>query len=251
MAKPKAYVMLATPSYTGTVCVEYSSALCLAGAHCALQNIWLEPRTAAGFSLVEYARNWLVAEFLSKPYTHLFWIDDDLGFTPDSIAKLVNRNLDVVCGIYTTKNENNPIYPYTALGPVVKGLQLAERVPGGFMCMKRHVIEKCVKDCEWYEIDHDGTSRLSPWFFDLRPYGKHKVGEDYIACERIRAAGFKIYVETDLNFKHWGRKAWGGNLSETLKEEAKAGFEGQNTPEAWEKNQKIAENPELIAAYGN
>ena len=70
---PVAHVMTATPSYTGDVCCDYAMSLSIASAHCVLRGIWIEPRMAPGFSLVEYARNWLVAEFLeSEKFTHLF-----------------------------------------------------------------------------------------------------------------------------------------------------------------------------------
>jgi|SRR6185437_1101467 len=247
MSKPKAHIITATPTYTGDVCCDYANCLSLAGMHCILRNVWIEPRFAAGFSLVEYARNWLVAEFLqNKAATHLFWIDSDLFFQPDAVYKMVARGKDVIAGVYSTKHETSPVFPYTALGPVVDGLQEAERVPGGFLCMTRKAVEKVVSTCEWHEIDHNGEQRMSPRFFDLRLDGKHLVGEDYIASERLRKAGFKIYVETDISFKHYGRKAWNANLAKTLQKEKEQGFEGQGSDTAWEKNAKVAENPALL-----
>jgi hypothetical protein len=239
---PKAYVLTCTPTYTGDVCSEFANSLAVASAHCVLRNVWLEPRFAPGFSLVEYGRNWLVAKFLEqKNATHLFWVDSDLFFPPDAIYRLLARDKDVICGVYPTKSDTNSIYPYTALGPVVDGLQEAERVPGGFLCMKRHCVEEVVKTCAWHEITcqgDDGGMILAPRFFDLCLNGKELVGEDFIACARLRQAGFKIWVETDINFKHFGRKAWLGNLSKQLKAEEEAGFEGQGSPSAWEKNSK-------------
>ena len=247
MNKPKAHVVTATPTYTGDVCSEYANCLALAGMHCMLRNVWIDPRFAPGFSLVEYARNWLVAEFLSiKAATHLFWIDADLFFPPDGIYRMVARGKDVVAGVYTTKKEEDSTYPYTALSPEIDKLQEAERVPGGFLCMSRKAVEKVCEDVDWMDIEHNGVTRTSPRFFDLRLDGKNLIGEDFIACERLRKAGFKIYVETDLSFKHFGRKAWCGNLHQQLQREAESGFEGQGTVKAWEKNAKVAEDPALL-----
>lgn len=248
--KPKAHIVTATPTYTGKVEADYAGSLAVASMHLALRGALLNPRFAGGFSLVEYARNWLLAEFLSlKDATHLMWIDDDLYFQPDGIWKLLQRDLDVVCGVYTTKNDVAPVYPYTALGPAKDGLQEAERVPGGFMLMKRACIEAVVKRCDWMEIEHNGETRRSPRFFDLllkHEDGRNKLyGEDFIACARLREAGYKVMVETDLTFKHYGRKAWPANLAKTLESEEKEGFVGQGTEAAWKKNKreqiKIAE----------
>jgi hypothetical protein len=239
MAQPTAHIVVATPTFTGDVCCDYAGSLAMAAAYCAMRNIWIDPRFAPGFSLVEYARNWLVAEFLSlKSATHLMWIDADLFFPPTAIHTMLQRDRDVVCGVYTTKHPSAPTYPYTALGPVVNGLQEAERVPGGFMLMKRHTIEKVVETCEWHNIEHNGVTRRSPRFFDLLLKGEQLYGEDYIACARLRKAGFKIFVETDVTFKHYGRMAWGANLAKTLADEAVSGFEGQGAATAWEKNSK-------------
>ena len=228
---PKGHIFVATPTYTGDVAYDYASALALASMHCILRGVWIEPRGAAGFSLVEYARNWLVAEFLESKATHLFWVDADLWFAPDAIYRLFSRGKDAIAGVYTTKHETAPIFPYMADGPVKDGIQLAERVPGGFLCVSRAAVEKVVSTCEWHEIEHAGKKRLAPRFFDLRLDGTKLVGEDYIACERLRRAGFKIYVETDISFIHYGRRAWRGNLAETLREEAEKGFAGQGAVE--------------------
>jgi hypothetical protein len=233
----------ATPTYTGDVCSDYAMALSVASSHCMLRGMMIDPRLAPGFSLVEYGRNWLVAEFLSiKNATHLFWIDSDLYFQPDRIHTFVDlsirRGIDVLAGIYTTKNDDDTkrMYPYAALGPVVDGVQEADRVPSGFMCMTRQAVEKVVETCEWMEIENGEQNRLSPRMFDLFLHKKRLYGEDYIACARFRDAGFKVYVYPDVQFKHYGRKAWPAHLSEQLALEEKSGIEGQGSPDVWKRN---------------
>ena len=50
-----------------------------------------------------------VAEFLSRPnYTHLFWIDGDIGFEPEAALRLLRAGRDVVAGAYPFKRENWP-----------------------------------------------------------------------------------------------------------------------------------------------
>lgn len=215
---PRAVVMTLTPTYTGDVCADYACSIAISSAHCMMRGIWLDPRFAPGFSLVEYARNYLVASFLRSKATHLFWIDADLWWQPDAIARLVQRDKDVICGVYPAKHPTAPFFPYTALGPPgPDGLQKAHRVPGGFMCVKRHVIETVAKTVPWHEIESVDEKLMAPRIFDLRLDGDKLVGEDFVAAERIIAAGFDIWVEPNIAFKHFGRRAWGANLAETLK----------------------------------
>src|SRR6478736_4130238 len=113
--KLNGHIMVATPSYNAATHIDYTGALCLAGQQCILKGVFLDPKFAPGFSLVEYGRNWLVAEFLESKATHLFWIDDDLFFDPTAIYKLYSRGKDVICGVYTNKHQQKPTYPYLAL----------------------------------------------------------------------------------------------------------------------------------------
>lgn len=236
---PKANVFIATPTYTGDVCADYSTCLCLAAMHCILRDIWLQPQVAPGFSLVEYARNYLVAKFLASKCTHLFWIDSDLFFQPDAIARFVNHEKDVVAGIYTTKHPDLPVYPYTSLGPLVGGLFPAERVPGGFLCLSRRAVETVVETCEWHDFDHNGEKIHAPRMFNLYLDGVDLVGEDYVATARLRKAGFTVNVDPDVKFLHYGRRAWAAQLSGILGD-AEAS-KGQNSEEAWATNQEKAE----------
>lgn len=229
----KAHILVATPTYTGEVANEFSQTMTLAAQQCIMRGVFLDPRFASGFSLVEYARNWLVKQFLDSSATHLLWYDADVFAQPDAIHRMYARDLDVVGGCYVAKHPTAPFFPYEAAGPVVNGLQKTIKVPGGFLLMKRHVVEKVCETVEWIELEHEGVTSTIPRMFDLEVRdikgSKRLVGEDYIACERIRTAGFDIYVETDVDFIHFGRKGWPGNLAKTLREEARSGFEGQGT----------------------
>jgi hypothetical protein len=232
----KARVMIAVPSYSGTLAIEGVKALMLAQMQLLLKGIVLDLVNTAHFSLVQMARNWLVAEFLAnQQYTHLLWLDDDLGFSPDGILKLLESNKDCVGGVYTTKNlPGKTIFPYMATGPVAGFLQPAARLPGGFLLVKRHVVEAVVAGCETYLYDHDGETREVPHVFDIAmiPDDEHPgklrpLGEDYVFCQRVLEAGHEVWARTDIAFSHFGRFAWNGKLSATLEDEAKRGFHGQ------------------------
>ena len=240
----RARIAVLTPTYSGKVDHECALSMQLATMHCLVNGVALDWIFAAGFSLINHGRNWLNAEFLSRPeYSHCLWLDDDLGFDPKAIMKLYNRDLDAVGGCYVAKHPTVPYFPYKACGPVVGGLQPVSKLPGGFLMLSRRAVETVAATCPEYEIDHADVKRTSPYVFDVILRDKTLHGEDFVYCERLTAAGVKVYVETDINFMHIGRKAWNANLAAVLAAEAGAGAKGEGSPERWAEH---AEAPKAL-----
>ena len=56
-------------------------------------------------SLITRGRNKMVLKFLAdETLTHLFWIDSDITFTPQSVCRLLLTDRDVAAGVYPMKN---------------------------------------------------------------------------------------------------------------------------------------------------
>lgn len=213
----KTRIMAACPCYTGQVVVSFLDSYISTAFHLAAHGVQMEMVTAKHFTLVQFARNYLVAKFLSDPtYTHLLWLDSDLGWSHDAVLRMLNRKKDVVCGIYPTKSKNG-IFPYLAAGRAREdGLQLAERVPTGFMLCTRDSVERVVNSVKWHDLDHAGEKISVPNVFDLVQEGRDYWGEDFVFCKRLRMQGCEIWVETDIDFMHVGLNAWCGNLKHQL-----------------------------------
>jgi len=63
-------------------------------------------------SLIQRARNYLVDSFLRSDYTHLMFIDSDIGFNPHDVISLAalaepDSGYDIVCGPYPKKCLHN------------------------------------------------------------------------------------------------------------------------------------------------
>ena len=102
MSTPLIY--LATPAYGGLVTTSYMlSIVRLIGAAPEL-GFDTTLNLLGKDSLVTRSRNTLVAHFLSiADATHMMFIDADIGFAPEQVARMLALDEDVVAGMYPLK----------------------------------------------------------------------------------------------------------------------------------------------------
>lgn len=176
---------------------------------------WL---TTGNESLVQRARNTSVMTFLGTHYQKLMFIDADIEFQPEDVAKLWNMDADIAVAAYSMKRKDNPLSAW-ADG---KLLEIEESTPNpltvdyagtGFMMIDRGVFEKMKN--EWPEIEHIEGQDLTPcWaFFDCKvedDKGKRVyLSEDYYFCKRARELGYEIKMDTSIRLGHWGTHRFG------------------------------------------
>ena len=101
-------VMFATPCYISAVSMHYVTSIFELTHHC--NRFGLECILHMhSESLITRSRNKMVLKFLSdETLTHLFWIDSDITFTPQSVCRLLLIDRDVTAGVYPMKNFNWP-----------------------------------------------------------------------------------------------------------------------------------------------
>src|ERR1700760_482086 len=93
-----------TPCYSGQVTSGFATSMLALTNELWQLGVQGSVRILSGESLVTRARNEAVAHFLAqKQHTHLFWIDADIGFTPDQALRLLLADRDVVAGVYPLK----------------------------------------------------------------------------------------------------------------------------------------------------
>ncbi len=72
--------------------------------YCLENKIGLNVQTLGSESLITRARNTLVANFLdNEKFTHLLFIDADIGFNPDNLKRYFEYDKDVICAPYPMK----------------------------------------------------------------------------------------------------------------------------------------------------
>lgn len=168
--------------------------------------------TMVNESLISRARNTLTAKFLhQKDSTHLMFIDADIGWEPWHLLVLLNRDKDMIGGLYPMKTM--PIkwvvngFEGAEEGP--DGLQEVSKTGTGFLLTKRHVFEKMAGHPAVKQYKND--IGLDPVYDQyLRTYWDTAVrqnryySEDWTACENWRDMGGKIWVDKRVLLRHTG-----------------------------------------------
>jgi len=168
--------------------------------------------TMTNESLISRARNTLTAKFLhNKDSTHLMFIDADIGWEPWHLLVMLNRDVDVIGGLYPMKSL--PVkwcvngFEGAEEGP--DGLQEVTKTGTGFLLIKRSVFEKldahpAVKP---FINDIGLPTELNPYmktYFDTAVRENRYYSEDWTFCENWRDIGGQVWVDKRVLLKHTG-----------------------------------------------
>lgn len=246
-------LFLATPCYGGMLFKEYLIGLLELQKECFLKNIPLKIFTLGNESLITRARNICVSEFLNDPdhYTHMLFIDADIGFSAKNVLRLIEADKEIACGIYAKKDirweevlrlakeegmnaerlqAESLMYNVNFPDPknVLMNNGFVETTEGatGFMLIKRQVFDKMKEaypDLK-YNSNHWIDSQIynsenSYLFFDCikeKETGRY-LSEDYTFCRRWRDIGGKIYSDIGMPLTHIGTYAFKGHVGTKFK----------------------------------
>jgi hypothetical protein len=226
--KPEAlHAYVCTPAYDGRVTTDYSQSIAEAAFCCPLHGVQITACVMGNGAFIDLARNIYVKKFLEEitEATHLFFVDADLRFHPNAFIGLIRSGHPVCAGVYRRRQEPEE-YPFRGVAhPEVGGLWFVDdwlqcdRVPTGFLCIRRDVLEEAAAVAP--KIHIHGQNGLVPWVFhtsfdgEWAPKdGARFIGEDFGFCDDyVKRTGKNIPVWTNFTFVHGGYK---GNLFEWL-----------------------------------
>ncbi|MFM0207373.1 hypothetical protein PQQ96_08175 [Paraburkholderia sediminicola] len=250
-----ANVFVATPSYGAVVTTDYALGLLdlydAAGQH----GFGTRVNFNSFDSLITRARNTMVAEFLADDhFTHLMWIDGDIGFKGEDVVRLLRADRPVVAGVYPLKIDGwsaggleqglpagstkadfracHVMYPAIArsdaLEPDADGFLDVLYAPTGFMLIKREVYLalmqrfpdlKCRSRLAGRpELDVGDPAEFLYAFFDtmIDPETRMYLSEDYAFCRLIDSIGITPAVDVRSNLRHQGIAVYEGDLARSL-----------------------------------
>ena len=159
-------------------------------------------------SLITRGRDKMARTFLKDTqFERMLFIDSDIQFSPEDVAKLWNLDADIGVGAYRNKKAdqikgawvNGKLVPLESL----KGPTEVDYAGTGFMCIKRQVFDKLAElHPQWEHEENEG--KLFAFFQDPIEDGIH-LSEDYFFVKRAKEAGFKCTLDPTINLTHWGQ----------------------------------------------
>jgi hypothetical protein len=168
--------------------------------------------TMVNESLISRARNTLTAKFLEMPESsHLMFIDADIGWEPWHLLVLLNRDVDVIGGLYPMKTMPIKwvVNGFDGAEEGADGLQEVSKAGTGFLLTKKHVFEKmnghpAVKQ---YKNDIGLDPKYDKYlktYFDTAVRQNRYYSEDWTMCENWRDLGGRIWVDKRVLLRHTG-----------------------------------------------
>ena len=220
-------VLVATPAYDGKVDTDYSQSLAEAAFCSPLYQVKMNAAVMSNGAFIDMARNIYVKMFLNDfpDATHLFFIDADLKFPPEAFIGLVRSGLPICAGVYRRRQEPEDYPVKFSEHPEMGGVWveddwvMADRVPTGFLCISRQVLEEMAADSPTYKTKEQGD--LPRLFYTKIDDEGRFIGEDFCFCDDyIKKYNRPIPMWTNIDFVHGGYK---GNLADFIEKQLQEG----------------------------
>ena len=233
-SKPKIYV--ATPCYdmmrieTCVSLIDMFSTLGRSGIECKFKSV----KT----SLVTHGRNLLTCGFLDSNFDYMLFVDADVEFQPEAVARMLVPKKDIICTPYRVKEEDIKYAVKFKDPDFIKiepfDLVEIEEGPAGLMLIKRVVFERLMDKRPDLKINFDEPTRKKMneeigavedaidrymynfWDTTFRLDTGEWKGEDLSFCALARGAGFKLYANLDSETTHHGSYGWKGKFGDSL-----------------------------------
>lgn len=203
----------------GTASIDFAASLALSVCALNLAKVEVSLYYHQNSCFVEMSRNKLIAEFLKSDCTHLWLVDDDMGWNADAILKMLAKDKPFVAGIGNMKTDSGEDFAVNLLShpdgsTMIEGsgddcLMQAQYVGGAFVLLKREVLEKMIAG--YPELVSPAVDPEYGFHFFESQWKPIWKTEDYVFCERWRQLGGQIWCYPNIDFTHLGQKTYRGN----------------------------------------
>jgi hypothetical protein len=215
-------IFIALPAYDFKVSLKLAVSLARFTQVAPQHGIDVHIGSICGCSVVSRARNLLVRDFVDSDATELLFIDSDINFEPEDILRLMAWGTDARKGVVAAVprvRDVNTVYiadlEYDENRDLTMnhmGLVRAERVATAFMWVSRAVFENLIEaNPEWTYWDKRAGKDLSA-VFDFKVTREGYIGEDFLFCDRVREAGYEVWIDPTITLGHMGVQEYTGNF---------------------------------------
>jgi len=229
--KKQVKLFIATPAFGHQVTTNYANSLLkfVSTPHPRLA-VSSAIHMQSGMALVTQARNNCVSYFLNSECTHFLFIDADIGFEPEAIYRLIEKDVPLCLTPYPVKGYGKDYqlqfivhFPDKDNVRIQKdGFTEITAGPTGFMMIKREVFEKLAekyperKTVNKQLVGNKVETMEKGWytFFETAQDPENGyLGEDISFCRLWTNIGGKIYADTQTPLTHFGSHAFHGSLN--------------------------------------
>ena len=165
----------------------------------------VEPFLVSG-SLVYDSRDTIADFAIKNGYDYILYADSDMVFGAEDLKKLIAHDVDIVSGLYVTRDGSNKNVAYKKIitrrrfpyrkpelihDTGISGYGEISAVGFGFCLIRTEVVKHMAKRYK---------SLFEP---------KWGVGEDIAFCIRAKKCGYKIFIDRDVKLGHVGQTVYG------------------------------------------
>ena len=155
-----------------------------------------------GSCYVHWNREEIVEKVLARDYTHLWFVDTDVIFPPDTLDRLFAHDVEIVGGYYGIRQEDQS---YSTLKVNIGGVitSAALPLPDKLFCrVGDHEVVTIPTGCMLIRLDV--LKKINPPYFRC----ERPVGEDTFFCSWLWSAGVKIWCDPTIKIGHEGDKVY-------------------------------------------
>ena len=212
---PRINLLIGTPAYNCQVHTEYVRSL-LAFQKAAIPYSLL---TIGNESLITRARNTILSRFFaSERYTHLFFLDGDIGLSVEGLNRLLSHGCDVIGAQVPLKKlgeDGERTYNVGARLETNGLLAKVEHVGTAVLLLSRKAVDALVEDARsagrTYAPPYETEGESGGVHFDVFRVGVETgvyLSEDYWICHWLRRLGHDIHVDLSVKPTHHGMYAF-------------------------------------------
>lgn len=202
-------ILIGTPAYNGQIHIDYLNSIL--DMH--REKLPISVMCIGNESLITRGRNTIISYFNEmKEFTHLLFLDADIGISANDIKRLLSHNVDVIGAPVPLKGydaKGNKVY--NVINPVLDEktkLYKVDKVGTAVFMLSRNAVKDLIDDSEPYsrnELTRGDNKELIHYdVFKTSVEDSIYLSEDFYVCKKLKELGYDIYVDDKIIVKHNG-----------------------------------------------
>ena len=210
-------VLIATPAHSGSVATDYCSSVMLTVLSSVVEGIAVEVLMLPHQSLLPVARDALLYEAVQRNVDDLVFIDSDMAWDAPDFIRLLKHDVDIVAVPVRKKIPQKTDFNFQLIpgivSPDANGLMEVSRIGTGIMRISKKAFTKMYEISKKYSVVQP---QVYAQVFETGIYNEEMLSEDFVFCEKAKANGFKIYMDTKISCGHIGSFTYVGDAKDYL-----------------------------------